>query len=135
MGSTSHGTNVSASSDVCPSHNYETMKPIMVASWRLGAQAVSKFSGASGIIAESRVLQEVLPVPNANVKLIYHSGRARGYLSTIELRLTPEVIPETLKTIQLRITIEGVLYEKVNFLKQFVCHISLNKFYAFQIDI
>ena len=59
-----------------------------------------------------RVLQEVLPIPNSNVKLVYHSGRARGYLSTIELRLTPEVIPKTLKTISLRITIEGVLFEK-----------------------
>ena len=46
------------------------------------------------------------------MKLVYHSGRARGYLSTIELRLTPEVIPKTLKTISLRITIEGVLFEK-----------------------
>ena len=59
-----------------------------------------------------RVLQEVLPIPNSNVKLVYHSGRARGYLSTIELRLTPEIIPPTLKTISLRITIEGVLFEK-----------------------
>ena len=66
----------------------------------------------SGIITETRVLQEVLLIPNAEVKLVYHSGRARGYLSTIELRLTPEVIPATLKAIQLRITIEGVLFEK-----------------------
>ena len=53
-----------------------------------------------------------MPIPNSNVKLVYHSGRARGYLSTIELRLTPELIPPTLKTISLRITIEGVLFEK-----------------------
>ncbi len=105
--------NKTSGSETCTSHNYDTMKPIMVASWRLGSQSVSKFSEASGIIAESRVLQEVLPVPNSNVKLVYHTGRARGYLSTIELRLTPETIPATLETIQLRITIEGVLYEKV----------------------
>jgi RHS repeat-associated protein len=100
------------SSETCSSHNYDSMKPIMVASWRLGSQSVSRFSEVTGIIAESRVLQEVMPIPNSNVKLIYHSGRARGYLSTIELRLTPEVIPTSLKTIHLRITIEGVLFEK-----------------------
>ena len=67
---------------VCDSHDYNTMKPIMVASWRLGSQSPSR-SLTSGIITETRVLQEVLLIPNANVKLVYHSGRARGYLSTI----------------------------------------------------
>ena len=33
-------------------------------------------------------------------------------MSTIELRLTPEIIPSTLASIHLRITIEGVLFEK-----------------------
>ena len=95
----------------CDSHDYETMKPIMVASWRLGSQSPTK-SLASGIITETRVLQEILPIPNSEVKMVYHSGRARGYLSTIELRLTPEVIPKSLQAIHLRITIEGVLFKK-----------------------
>ena len=96
----------------CDSHNYETMKPIVMASWRLGSQSSTHASLTSGIITETRVLQEVIGIPNTNVKLVYHSGRARGYLSTIELRLTPDFVPETLKAIHLRITIEGVLYEK-----------------------
>ena len=95
----------------CDAHDYEAMKPIMVASWRLGSPSSTK-SLAAGIITETRVLQEVLDVPNTNVKMVYHSGRARGYLSTIELRLTPETIPTSLKAIHLRITIEGVLFEK-----------------------
>ena len=102
-------TNVT--SVTCDAHDYEAMKPIMVASWRLGSPSSTQ-SLASGIITETRVLQEVLDVPNTNVKMVYHSGRARGYLSTIELRLTPETIPDSLKAIHLRITIEGVLFEK-----------------------
>lgn len=38
--------------------------------------------------------------------------RALGYESTIQLQLTPSVIPETLRRIYLRITIEGILFEK-----------------------
>ena len=100
----------------CPSHNYETMKPIVMASWRLGSFAASDIATnenkGSEIIAESRVLQEVLPIANSKVNLVYNSARARGYLSTIELRLTPNKIPKSLKTVKLRITIEGVLFEK-----------------------
>ena len=100
----------------CPSHDYETMKPIVMASWRLGSYTAAETNinenKGSEIIAESRVLQEVLPITNSKINLVYHSGRARGYLSTIELRLTPNKIPKSLKTVQLRITIEGVLFEK-----------------------
>jgi len=82
-----------------------------MASWRLGSQTTAS-GDKSGIVVESRVIREVIPIPNSRLSLVYHSGRARGYLSTIELRLTPEKIPTSLKTIQLRITIEGVLFEK-----------------------
>ena len=99
------------SSSICSSHDYETMRPIVMASWRLGLQTSSS-GDKSGIVVESRVIREVIPIPNSRLGLVYHSGRARGYLSTIELRLTPEKVPATLKTIQLRITIEGVLFEK-----------------------
>lgn len=44
---------------------------------------------------------------------MYHSSRAGGYLSTIQLQLTPESIPKDLKLIHLRISIEGILFEKV----------------------
>ena len=106
-----NSNNVNMTSTVCVSHDYETMRPIVMASWRLGLQTASS-GDKSGIVVESRVIREVIPIPNSRLSLVYHSGRARGYLSTIELRLTPEKIPATLKTIQLRITIEGVLFEK-----------------------
>ena len=98
----------------CSSHDYESIKPIVMASWKLGSHSASRADvDRSGIIAETRILQEVLPVPNSRVRLVYHSGRARGYESTLELRLTPSSIPSGLKTIRLRITIEGVLFEKI----------------------
>ena len=46
------------------------------------------------------------------VKLVYNSARARGYLSTIELRLTPSKVPATLSKVFLRISVEGSLFER-----------------------
>jgi hypothetical protein len=57
-------------------------------------------------------VQESLPVPGTDFNLVYHSLRAEGYLPTIQLQLTPETIPASLKLIHLRITIEGVIFEK-----------------------
>lgn len=60
-----------------------------------------------------QVVQESLQIPGTGLNLVYHSSRAAGYLSTIQLQLTPETIPPTLTLIHLRITIEGILFEKV----------------------
>ncbi|CAB4065038.1 Tenascin-X,Tenascin,Teneurin-m [Lepeophtheirus salmonis] len=98
----------SAFSSTCPSHDYETMKPIVMTSWKLSSQSGS--STQSSLIAESRVLQESLLITNTQVRLIHRSSRARGYLSTIQLQLTPSTsITKSLKQIFLRITIEGDL--------------------------
>ncbi|XP_013140599.1 PREDICTED: teneurin-2-like [Papilio polytes] len=51
-------------------------------------------------------------IPGTGLNLVYHSSRAAGYLSTIQLQLTPEKVPPTLALIHLRITIEGILFEK-----------------------
>jgi len=45
-------------------------------------------------------------------RLIYSSPRSKGYLSTIQLQLTPDLIPTSLHKIHLKITIEGDLFEK-----------------------
>ncbi len=66
-------------------------------------------------MAESRVLRESFPVPDTGgaVSLVYSSSGARGYLSTLELRLTPpEGVPQTLRRVHLRISVEGALTEK-----------------------
>ena len=54
-------------------------------------------------MAESRSLQETFNVPGTDLKLVYNSAKARGYLSTLELRLTPKEIPKTLRKVRNRI--------------------------------
>lgn len=51
-------------------------------------------------------------IPGTGSHLVYHSSRSAGYLSTIQLQLTPDTIPRSLNRIHLRITIEGILFEK-----------------------
>ncbi|KAJ8911461.1 hypothetical protein NQ315_013565 [Exocentrus adspersus] len=95
----------------CSSHDYDTMKPVVLATWKHGFQGACP--DKSAILAESQVVQESLRIPGTGLNLVYHSSRAAGYLSTIQLQLTPDVIPSDLKLIHLRITIEGILFEKV----------------------
>ena len=50
---------------------------------------------------------------DSGISLVYHSARAKDYLSTIQLQLTPDQIPDSLLKVHIRITIEGVVYEKI----------------------
>ncbi|KAK5644102.1 hypothetical protein RI129_007947 [Pyrocoelia pectoralis] len=95
----------------CSAHNYETMKPVVLATWKHGFQGACP--DKSAILAESQVVQESLQIPGTGLNLVYHSSRTAGYLSTIQLQLTPDDIPLTLNLIHLRITIEGILFEKI----------------------
>nr|XP_012218677.1 PREDICTED: teneurin-m isoform X5 [Linepithema humile] len=97
-------------SHACAAHDYDLMKPVVLATWKHGFQG--SCPDKSTILAESQVIQESLQIPGTGLNLVYHSSRAAGYLSTIQLQLTPEVIPATLNLIHLRITIEGILFEK-----------------------
>ena len=54
-----------------------------------------------------------MKLADSGISLVYHSARAKDYLSTIQLQLTPDQIPESLLKVHIRITIEGVVYEKV----------------------
>lgn len=94
----------------CLAHNYDIMKPVVLATWKHGFQGACP--DKSAILAESQVIQESLQIPGTGLNLVYQSSRASGYLSTIQLQLTPDVIPDTLYLIYLRITIEGILFEK-----------------------
>ncbi|XP_053689275.1 teneurin-m isoform X1 [Sabethes cyaneus] len=95
----------------CFSHDYDSMKPVVLATWKHGFQGACP--DRSAILAESQVVQESLSIPGTGLNLVYHSSRAAGYLSTIKLQLTPDTVPQTLKLIHLRITIEGILFERV----------------------
>ncbi|XP_022179145.1 teneurin-m isoform X3 [Myzus persicae] len=101
---------IQLSGQACKAHDYDLMKPVVLASWKHGFQG--SWSDKSAVLAESQVVQESFQIPGTGLNLIYHSSRSAGYLSTIQLQLTPETIPSTLKLIHLRITIEGILFEK-----------------------
>ena len=52
----------------CQSHDYELMKPIVLAGWRLAQHSASRLEeGKSEVIAEARVLQETIQVPSSKV--------------------------------------------------------------------
>ena len=99
------------STDSCDDHDYENIRPIVIASAKFGIRSLD--TDKSSIVAETQALVETIPVPGSITKLVYSSPRSRGYLSTIQLQLTPEIIPATLSKIYLRITIEGELFEKI----------------------
>ncbi|XP_015366041.1 PREDICTED: teneurin-m isoform X3 [Diuraphis noxia] len=101
---------IQLSGQACKAHDYDLMKPVVLASWKHGFQG--SWSDKSAVLAESQVVQESFQIPGTGLNLVYHSSRSAGYLSTIQLQLTPETIPSTLKLIHLRITIEGILFEK-----------------------
>ncbi|KAG8175100.1 hypothetical protein JTE90_024602 [Oedothorax gibbosus] len=99
-------------SPVCLDHDYDAMRPVVLATWKHGFQGACPEKSA--ILAEPQVIQESLPIPGTDLHLVYHSSRAGGYLSTIQLQLTPDApVPSTLRLVHLRISIEGVLFEKV----------------------
>ncbi|KAL1432858.1 hypothetical protein MTO96_013053 [Rhipicephalus appendiculatus] len=94
----------------CSDHDYDTMRPVVLATWKHGFQGGCP--ERSAVLAESQVVQESIAIPGTALHLVYHSSRAGGYLSTIQLQLTPETIPLTLRLIHLKISIEGILFEK-----------------------
>ncbi|XP_034250662.1 teneurin-m isoform X4 [Thrips palmi] len=98
-------------SQACQSHDYDVMKPVVLATWKHGFQGACP--DKSAILVESQVVQESIQIPGTGLNLVYHSSRSPGYLSTIQLQLTPETVPTSLKLIHLRITIEGILFEKI----------------------
>ena len=51
---------------------------------------------------ESQALQESLPLPGTNLHLVYHSARTKGYLSIIQLQLTPEATPPSLTRVHVK---------------------------------
>ena len=60
-----------------------------------------------------QIVQESLKLPDSDIYLMYHSSRSVGYMSTIFLQLTPDQIPHGLVIIHLRISIEGLLFDKI----------------------
>ena len=49
-----------------------------------------------GIFPELRVSREKIQIPGSDLYLMYRSSSSPGAMSTIDIRLTPDKIPETL---------------------------------------
>ena len=100
--------------ETCPQHDYDKMTPIALSTWQTrGYSGSSSLARVSRVLAESQVVQESVAVPGSDIRLMYHSSRAKGYYSTIQLQLTPDTVPESLVRVHLVISIEGVLEEKM----------------------
>ena len=57
-------------------------------------------------------MQESILLPGTDVHLVYHSSKAAGYMSQISIQLTPKSVPRALHLVHLRMTVEGVVFEK-----------------------
>ena len=62
-----------------------------------------QISDRPAILMESQAVQESLPLPGTNLHLVYHSARTKGYLSIIQLQLTPEETPSTLTRVHVKV--------------------------------
>lgn len=58
------------------------------------------------------MLQESVQIPGTGVYLVYHSSETSGYMSTILIQLTPEVVPSDLRVVHLRVVVEGLVIER-----------------------
>ena len=96
----------------CQDHDFNRMKPLVLATWRHGSQGQVPLERSS-ILVESQSIVESIPLADSGIHLVYHSARAKDYLSTIQLQLTPDEIPSSLLKVRIKITIEGVVQEKV----------------------
>jgi len=97
----------------CPQHNSEKMKHLVLATWKHGFQGQTP--DRSAILVESQALQESLELDNG-LYLVYHSARTKGYLSVLQLQLTPKDakdIPASLIKVHIKITIEGIVHQQV----------------------
>lgn len=67
----------------------------------------------SCILAESQTVHEKIPIGGSDLKIVYQSSLAQGYLSTLFIQLTPSSIPIDLRFVFVRIVIEGSVTEKM----------------------
>ena len=97
-------------SEPCPSHDYNSIKPVLITSHRSITYQGPPYKRA--IFADSGVLQESIKIPGSDVHLVYQSSSASSAYSTLLLRLTPEKIPANLFRIHIKIIVAGVVFRK-----------------------
>ncbi|CAG0893363.1 unnamed protein product [Cyprideis torosa] len=96
----------------CPDHDFNLLQPLVWSSMRTQALA-GGCPEKSTVFLESQVVQESIKIPGTDLHLVYRSSQSRGYLSLLELRLTPpSPTPKSLKNIRLHIAVEGNEFTK-----------------------
>lgn len=91
---------------ICTDHDYDMMKPLLYSNWK------SYPCSPGGLYADGHVLHESLDIPGTDLSLVYNSSRSSGYRSIIDITLTPEKVPQSLRLIHLKVTIEGISFTK-----------------------
>ena len=97
----------------CTSHDYTKIKPVIWSSFVPSLTASKVNPGQPGILAELNQAHETLPIPGTrDLHLIYRSTSAkRQDFSTIEMVLTSEAVPKTLKIVRLKVRVAGRVFE------------------------
>ena len=74
----------------CIDHNYENLKPVVLATWKHGFQGGCP--ERSAILTESQVVQESLQIPSSGLYLVYHSSRYSLFLEflSVYIRYKPK---------------------------------------------
>ena len=96
----------------CSSHDYVTTRPLILSSYIPSLASASVEAGEPGILAEVGQAQETLPIPGTQgLHLVYRSSSGRQAYSTIEMILTSEAVPKSLRNVQVIVRVAGQVFE------------------------
>lgn len=63
----------------CPLHDYDLLKPVVMATWQNGFQG--ECPEVDAILVEAQAVQESVRIPGTGLYLVYHSSRYSVYSS------------------------------------------------------
>lgn len=69
------------SSSHCPLHDYDLLKPVVMATWQNGFQG--ECPEVDAILVEAQAVQESVRIPGTGLYLVYHSSRYSIYSSCV----------------------------------------------------
>ncbi|KAH9517406.1 Teneurin-2 [Dermatophagoides farinae] len=105
----------------CLEHHYEHMRPMIRDHHDLFQS--SKFFPTPNnepicdkdncIIAEMQTVHEKIRIGTTRLFVVYQSSQSSGYSSTMDIQLTTDNVPKSLRFLLLRILIEGNIHEKI----------------------
>ena len=82
-------------SQPCLEHDYQQMQPHLMTSY-IPQLLSTQSPKTGGIFPEIRLVRESIRIPGSDLFLMYRSSSSPGAMSTIDIKLTPNEIPESL---------------------------------------